>query len=240
MKQRLNRLVFALILSISWTNPALANTATKASDPKVASVERYIGLLVNPQPRTYRQMIQSLRPFMDGEFLDHMEGKLKSQLEVRFPRYELKSEKEFTYLTVGQGRQKATLQILNSDPEIFARFEGVELTHADMQDPWKMMDKIEKAATGKKALWNVLFIEEARAFNWALFGGLALLGGGLAAGLYFLSRSKVKTEHQVNVNVPENYNVKVEAPTQYNVDVDTNHTLNVPIIDRLINSGGQK
>ena len=236
MKTRPFRLIFACILSISFGLPAQAQSRPPKSGSSreqatAAAVDRFFVQLQKPEPRSYRQMIQSLRPFVARDYVENLERQLKPRLDQRFPRYSLTEKTNHYDFEIGIGPEKQRMQILKKDPKVFARLRGIEILHSELNDPWKIQEKIELAAKNpsEKVFLKRLFLEDAHAFNWALFGGLAVVGVGVAAGLFFLSRSKIKSEHQVKVDVPENYNV--------NVDVDTNHTLNVPVIDKIIDRG---
>ncbi|HRO67993.1 MAG TPA: hypothetical protein PL182_10550 [Pseudobdellovibrionaceae bacterium] len=238
MKNISYRPMIAILLSISLSVPATARPSKRTTASKAAAVERFLNLVSQPEARTYRQMIQTLKPFVAADFLDHMEKKLASQLEMRFPKYELKDQGKTYLLILGSGTQSASLELLKKDPRVFARFRNQEILHSELSDAWKIMEKIEagaKTPEEKAALFRLL-IGEAHAFNWALFGGLGLLGAGIAAGLFFLSRSKIKTQHQVDVKVPEAMDVNVKVPTEY--DINTNNSFSVPIIDKVLD--GQK
>lgn len=242
MKNISYRPFIAVLLSISMGVSATAAPSSPRKAPaeanKVESIERFLNLVSHPEARTYRQMIQALKPFVAADFLEHMETKLGSQLEMRFPKYVLKDQGKTYLLTLGSGSQTASLELLKKDPRVFARFRNQEILHSELNDPWRIMEKIEAGAKTprEKAVLFRILVEEARAFDWALFGGLGLIGAGVAAGLFFLSRSKIKTKHEVNVNVPESIDVDVKVPTEYKVD--TNNSFTVPVIDRIID--GQK
>lgn len=241
MKMKPFRVIFACILSISFAFSASAQTKAPSVAPSrekaiAASVDRFFAQLQNQEPRSYRQMIQSLRPFVDQAYIEHLERELRPRLDQRFPRFSLVEKETHYVFEIGVGREKQRMELLKKDPRIFARFRGVEILHSELGDPWKIQEKLELGAakgTAKQSLIKTLFLEEAQAFNWALFGGLAIVGVGVAAGLFFLSRSKIKSEHQVKVDVPENYNVQVDG----NHQLDTNHTLNVPVIDKVLDRG---
>lgn len=221
----------AILITSSFCLPGVSAPATPPlSSEKKAAIDRFLKQVSQPEARTYRQMIASLRPFVPGDFLDQMQKNLAPQMDIQFPKYQLIDQGESYALRLGSGSQKAELKILKNDPRIFAIFKGQAISHAEAQDPWKFMEKIksieEKGPTTKSSLIFSLALTSAHAFNWALFGGLSLLGLGIAMGLRSLSRSKITTEHQVDVNIPE----------KYDVDVDT--SFSVPIIDKVID--GQK
>ncbi|MBX3041507.1 MAG: hypothetical protein KF789_12440 [Bdellovibrionaceae bacterium] len=240
MKNMNYRPIIAIVLSISLSLSATAAPPAprKAAANKAESVERFLNLVSHPEARTYRQMIQALKPFVASDFLEHMEKKLASQLEMRFPKYTLKDRGTTYLLTLGTGTQIATLELMKNDPRVFARFRNQEILHSELNDSWRIMEKIEAGAKTpeEKAVLFRLFVGEAHAFNWALFGGLGLIGAGIAAGLFFLSRSKIKTQHNVDVKVPQSIDVDVKVPTEYKVETD--NSFSVPVVDRLIE--GQK
>ncbi|MBX2987118.1 MAG: hypothetical protein KF802_04400 [Bdellovibrionaceae bacterium] len=233
-----------LLISFLCLTMALPTTAATAPKSKeVEAIQRFFRQVDQPEARSYRQMLQTMKPYAPREIVEHMESKLKERLDEQFPPYKLFDKGDHLELKFGMGRNVEVLSLLKKDPKVFARLRGVDILHADVAHGWNLIRKIESAfdpkpKSGKAAL---LWIESAHAFDWALFGGLAILAGGIGYGLYSLSRSKVK------LDVPQNFTVtgNVNVPTSYSLDVpqnynvDTNHSFTLPQLDKLL-PGGQK
>lgn len=220
------RLPTAFLLTLTLSCPVIG-APPPVPAKKIEAARRFLDLIDQPQPRTYRQMLQMLKPLASSEVVEELESKLQDRLDDRFPLYRLENRGEFLDLKYGKGSTERTLTFYKKHPKIFATINGVEILHSEIGDGMKVLEKIRLGIDGKRSAKGVLFGEHAYAFDWALFGGLGLIGVGAAVGLYFLSRSKIKTESQVNVNVPTSYSVNV--PTDYTVTTD--NSIRVPQID---------
>lgn len=197
---------------------------TPRQEKAVASARKFLSFVDKPESRTYRQLLQSLKPFAPTAAMELLEKKMEPHLDQALPPIKLQDKGDVLEVRFGTKKSFEVLSIRKNDPKVFATFRDVEILWADMVDGVSALEKMERASKGAKSAALLLLLPEAEA-SWFLLGGLAILGIGLAAGLYFMSRAK--TQHTVQVQGNTTHTVQV--PTDYSVN--TENAITVPQVD---------
>lgn len=210
------------------THPALATTSQPTLTPRqqkaVNSAMKFLSFVDKPERRTHRQVFQMFKPFGQTAMVEHLEKEMTPLLDRPFPRMKVTDKGENLEIRLGSGSTHETLTVRKNDEKVFGVYRNVEILWSDMTDGVEALKKMEMAAKGGKtsALHELLF-PRAHALDWGLVLGLGLIGAGIAAGLFFLSRAR--TQHQVHGTTTHN----VVVPTNYNLN--TEHAITAPQVD---------
>lgn len=241
----LNRFVlFPLIASLITPGQIFAANKPAPSEAQLrqaAAFQRFLNLVDKPEPRTFGQVLQSMKPFISLEVSEQLEKKIGPRMDNVFPFYRLKKSGDDLELEVGKNKStQVMIHFFVKDPKNFAKVGNVLISRADTQDDLLFIEKLEKgvrSASRPSSLKALLFSEVAYAeFDWAIGLGLLAIAGGIAWGFSALSKSKIK------IDVPTNYNVNANVPTAYTLNTQSNvdTTFSLPQLNPYLKSSGQR
>ncbi len=206
------KLLLALVISFQFSYIPLAQAGINSSSQSVAYLVNSVKKEHRGEKPTVNSTLNKIKEFVPEESFRLLKRNIPKQLLD--DRIEM--EVQGTKLTIKSDDAEVTIDIVGKK-RTFARVNGVVLSLHDIRNMNKGIKKLNRnfrssrhensKEAGLLALLS-LSVNEADAFNWALFGGLALIGVGLLGAGYFLSNAT--TTHEVKVDPIEVSPIVVE------------------------------